>query len=338
MDKKNKKQILSVILAFGTFVIIVLGVAFIGYRFFGDEPEEVQGQVEVRQYRVSAKVSARVKKICVEEGQYIHVGDTLAILEAPEINAQEEAAEATSDAAQALSDLKANGSRKENIRAAAEVVKQAEAALNIAQKTYNRIEKLCSEGVATEQRRDEALAAVQSAEAQVQAAKSKYDLECNGARYEERSAAAQQAKAARHGIDVVRSFLKETVQIATQNGEVDKIYTHDGEYVSNGTPIMNINMLDDVWGTFNIREDKLKNLHPGSTITAYSPAFNRNYKLQVYYIEADDEYATWKATKAKVGYDKRTFEVRARPIRNDGPYVWEKGKTDLRPGMLLILK
>lgn len=336
--EKNKKQILSVVLAFGTFVIIVLSVALIGYYAFGDEPDEIQGQVEARQYRVSAKVSARVKKLYVEEGQYVHVGDTLAILEAPDISAQERAAEATAQAAQAFSDMKANGSRQEDIRAAAENVNKTEAAYNIVQKTYRRTESLFAEGVATEQKRDEDRAAMQVAQAQVQAARSRYDLERNGARYEERSAAAQQAKAARSGTDVVRSLLKETVQIASQDGEVDKIYTHDGEYVSNGTPIMSINMLDDVWGTFNIREDKLHNIHPGSTITAYSPTYNKDFKLQVYYVEVEDEYATWKATKAKKDYDKRTFEVRARPINNDGPYVWEKTKTELRPGMLLILK
>ena len=333
------RQILSVVLAFGTFVIIVLGVAFIGLRYFGDEPEQIQGQVDARQYKVAAKVSARVKRHCVEEGQYVHAGDTLAILEAPEVNAQEQAAQATAAAAQAISDMTGNGERRENIRSSSALVAQAEAARDIARKTYKRMQTLYDEGVTTAQKRDEALAAMQATEAQVNAAKSQYEMAVNGARKEQRLAAAEQAKAARSGTDVVKSLLKETVQIASMDGEVDKIYIHDGEYLANGTAIMSLNILDDVWGTFNIREDKLNGLHTGSVITAYSPTYKKDYKLSVYYIQVEDECSTWKATKAKEGYDKRTFEVRARPMgtfRN--PYKWEKDRQGLRPGMVLILK
>lgn len=337
--KKNKKQILSVFLALSSFVIIVLGVALIGYYAFGDEPEEIRGQVEARQYRVSAKVSARIKKVLVEEGQYVHAGDTLAILEAPEIDAQQQAAEATAQAAEAMSEMTDNGERQEKIQGASDLVAQAQAARNIAKKTYDRMQKLFDEGVTTEQKRDEALAAYQAAEAQVGAAQSQYEMAMNGARKEQRRAAAEQAKAAKSGTEVVKSLLKETVQIATLDGEVDEIYAHEGEYVANGTPIMSVNLLDDVWGKFNIREDQLNGIRPGTTITAYSPAFKKDYKLQVYYVEAAEDCSTWKATKAKGDYDKRTFEVRARPMSiYSSPYMWEKDKTKLRPGMLLVLK
>lgn len=333
------RQILSVVLAFGTFVIIVLGVAFIGLRYFGDEPEQIQGQVDARQYKVAAKVSARVKRLCVEEGQYVHAGDTLAILEAPEVNAQEQAAQATAAAAQAISDMTDNGERQENIRSSSDLVAQAEAARDIARKTYKRMQTLYDEGVMTAQKRDEALAAYQSAEAQLNAARSQHEMAVNGAREEERRAAAEQAKAASSGTDVVKSLQKETVQIASLDGEVDQIYVHDGEYVANGTAIMSLNLLNDVWGKFNIREDSLKNMRIGSIVTAYSPTTKKEFKLKVYYMEAAEDCATWRAVKAKGDYDKRTFEVRARPVGPYmSPYKWEREHFDLRPGMVLILK
>lgn len=337
--EKVKKQILSVVLAFGTFVIIVLGVAFIGYRFFGDEPQQIQGQVEAREYRVSSKVSARVKKICVEEGQYVHAGDTLAILEAPDVDAQEQAAQATAEAAKAISDMTAKGERDEKIRSTSDLVSQAQAARDITQKTYKRMQALYDEGVIAEQKRDEALAAYQAAEAQLNAARSQHEMAVNGARKEERRATAEQAKAASSGTDVVKSLLKETVQIAALDGEVDQIYIHDGEYVANGTPIMSLNLLDDVWGKFNIREDSLNKIHIGSIVTAYSPTSKMEFKLKVYFMQAAEDCATWKATKAKGDYDKRTFEVRARPIAPyRSPYKWDSEKFPLRPGMVLILK
>lgn len=150
----------------------------------------------------------------------------------------------------------------------------------------------------------------------------------NGARKEEKRAAAEQAKAAKGGVDVVKSMLRETVQVATVEGEIEKINAHEGELVGSGSPIMTISMLGDEWGTFFIREDRLKGMKPGTVVTVHSPAFDRNYRMRVYYMKGQSEYATWKATKPDKGIDLHTFEVRARPIG---------GFHGLRPGMTLTL-
>lgn len=328
-NKAKSAEHINIVVATSTFLLVVTGVALIGYFAFGDEPEDIQGQVDCREYRVSTKLPGRIAKVMVEEGDYVHVGDTLAILEVPEMEAQERAAQATEGAAQAISDMTDNGNRREQVRMSAEMLRQAEAARTIAQKTYERMQNLFDEGVTTAQKRDEAQAAFDAARAQVEASRSQYDMAVNGSRREEKQAAAEQAKAAQSGVDVIKSLLKENVQVAAVEGEVDRIYAHVGELVGNGSPIMSINLLNDVWGKFNVREDRLGGIKPGSTITAYSPAFKKEYSMRVYYMKGEDEYATWKATKADTGYDLKTFEIRAKPI----------GKTaGLRPGMLLIMK
>lgn len=81
--KANKAEHINVVMAFAAFIIVVTGVALIGYFAFGNEPKDIQGQVEVREYRVSSKLNARIVRIMVEEGEYVHAGDTLAILEIP---------------------------------------------------------------------------------------------------------------------------------------------------------------------------------------------------------------------------------------------------------------
>lgn len=327
--EKTKSEHINIMVAFSTFLIIVTGVALIGYYVFGNEPEEIQGQVDCREYTVSSKIQGRIERLYVDEGDYIQVGDTLAVLEAPEIEAQQRAAQATEGAAQAISEMTDNGSRKEKIRTAAELLRQAQAARTIAYKSYQRVRSLYEAGVVSAQKCDEARAAFDAATAQVGAARRQYEMAVNGSRREEKRAAADQARAAKSGVDVVKSLRKETVQIAAVEGEVDKIYAHTGELVGNGSPIMTVNLLDDVWGKFNIREDRLEGIRPGSVITAYSPAFKKEYRLKVYYMKGEDEYATWKSTKADKDYDLKTFEIRARPL--------ERNK-DLRPGMLLIKK
>jgi HlyD family secretion protein len=188
---------------------------------------------------------------------------------------------------------------------------------------------LFNEGVMTAQKRDEAFAAYKAAEAQVKAAQSQYEMAKNGARTEEKEAAAKQAQAAKSAVDVVKSLLKETVQVATMEGEVSDIYPKVGELVGMGSPIMSISVLDDMWGTFNVREDQLNGLKVGDTFTAFCPAFNKDLKMKVYYIKDEGAYAVWKATKANGQYDLKTFEVKARPL---------KKFEGLRPGMSLIVK
>lgn len=324
-----KSQHNNILLAIIGFAAVIAVVALIGFFTLGKQDNIIQGEVEVTEYRVSSKLPGRIVKLLVKEGDYVHAGDTLAILEVPEVNAQKRAAEATQGAADAMSEMADNGARKEQIQAAYQLWQQAIAARDIAQKSYNRVQNLYDEGVMSAQKRDEALAAYQATEAQVNAAKSQYEMAKNGARLEERKAAAKQAQAARSAVDVFKSLLNETVQIATMDGEVSEVYPEIGELVGTGSPIMNIAVMDDMWGTFNIREDQLKGLKIGDTFNAYIPAFDKEIKMKVYYIKDQGSYAVWKATKSNGQYDLKTFEVKAKPLTKiEG----------LRPGMSLIIK
>jgi HlyD family secretion protein len=293
------------------------------------EPTTIQGSLEVSEYRVSCKLPGRIKEIRVQEGEIVHKGDTLAILEIPEINAQEDVAKATAGATEALSDLVEAPTRKETVEAAYQLYQQAVAAMGIAEKTFGRTDRLYAEGVVTGQKRDEAQAAYTAAKAAVAAAKSQWELAKNGARAQQKEAAIEQAKAARSAVNVVKSVLKETIQVATHDGEVSTIYPKVGELVGLGSPIMSISIMDDMWGTFNVREDELKGLKIGDTFTAFVPAFNKDIKMKVYAMKDAGSYATWKATKTTGQYDLKTFQVKARPINKfEG----------LRPGMSLIVK
>ena len=128
---------------------------------------------------------------------------------------------------------------------------------------------------------------------------------------------------------LVHKLEKETVQIAQCEGEVSNVYPKVGELVGLGSPIMSISIMSDMWGTFNVREDHLKGLNKGDEFTAYVPAFNKDIKMKVYYLKDQGSYATWKATKDNGDYDRKTFEVKARPITKiEG----------LRPGMSLVIK
>lgn len=327
MSKKSQhNNILLAVLGF-TAVVIIVGV--IGFLTLERDDETIQGEVEVSEYRVSSKLPGRVLELRVKEGDYVHVGDTLAILEAPEVKSQEKVLQATNEATAALQDLTDAGARKEQIQGAYQLYQQAVAAADIAKKTYTRMQNLYNEGVISGQKRDEAFAAYKATEAQVEAAKSQYELAKNGAREQEKRVAASNTKASKSAVDVVKDILKETVQVAQVEGEISAVYPKVGELVGLGSPIMSISIMSDMWGTFNVREDHLAGLNKGAEFTAFVPAFSKDIKMKVYYLKDEGSFATWKATKDNGDYDRKTFEVKARPITK---------LEGLRPGMSLIIK
>lgn len=323
--KSQHNNILQAIAGF-TLVVIIVGV--IGYFTIGNEPDVIQGQVEVTEYRVSSKVPGRILELRVKEGDYVKVGDTLAILDAPDVRAKMAQAQSAEEAAAAMDEMARAGARAEQIRGAYQLLQQAKAGAEIAEKSYKRVQRLYEEGVMTAQKRDEALANYKATEAQMKAAQSQYDMARNGARREEKMAAAAQVGRARGAVAEVGSYINETVQTAQMEGEVSDVYPKVGELVGTGSPIMTIAVMKDLWGTFNVREDYLQGLKVGDELTAFAPAFGKDIRMKVYYIKDEGSYAVWKATKANGQYDLKTFEVKARPIENtDG----------LRPGMSLII-
>ena len=323
-----KSQHHNILLAIAGFVAVVIIVAVIGFFAFDRDPEIIQGQVEVSEYRVSSKVPGRILELRVKEGDYVKAGDTLAILDAPEVRAKMEQAQSAEDAAAAL-ELKAqNGARKEQIQGAFSVLQQAKAGYEIAEKSYHRVQRLFDEGVMSAQKRDEAFASYKAMEAQMKAAQSQYDMAVNGARMEDKMAASAQVGRAKGAVQEVNSYIHETVQIAQKEGEVTDIYPKVGELVGTGSPIMSIAIMDDMWGTFNVREDQLNGMQVGTEFTAFVPAFNKEVKMKVYHLKDQGSFAVWKATKANGQYDLKTFEVKARPVEK---------LEGLRPGMSLVI-
>ena len=286
----------------------------------------LQRGVELRDLPVTvgmlrARVAGPGKTLC----RLVGLDDRLADPPGNHIGQQEHA----EDAAAAM-ELKAqNGARKEQIQGAFSVLQQAKAGLEIAEKSYNRVQRLYDEGVMSAQKRDEVFANYKAMEAQVKAAQSQYDMAVNGARREDKLAAAAQVGRAKGAVNEVNSYIHETVQIAQMEGEVSDVYPKVGELVGTGSPIMSIAVMQDMWGTFNVREDQLNGMQVGTEINAFVPAFDKTIKMKVYYLKDQGSYAVWKATKANGQYDLKTFEVKAKPVEK---------LEGLRPGMSLIIK
>ncbi len=325
----DKQQRITTYTAIAILAIIIAIVCIIGILTFGKNEEIIQGQAEVSEYRVSSKVPGRILEFKVREGQNVKKGDTLAIIEAPEVTAKMEQAEAVRMAAKAQNQKAEKGARQEQIQAAYELWQKAVVGREIMEKSFTRIGNLFKEGVVSEQRYDETKAQYEAAMATEKAAKAQYDLALNGAQEEDKHMAAAQVLQAEGVIAEVSSYINETILTAYADGEVTEIFPHIGELVGTGAPVMNIAMPEDQWVSFNVREDYLKDLKINNEINTFIPALDMNVIMKINYIKDIGDFAAWKATKQTGQYDLRTFEVRAIPL---------SPVEDLKAGMTVLYK
>ena len=325
--RKKDKALLA---ALAIFAIVVACIAIVGILLIRPDKTITQGQADCDAVRVSGKLPGRVEMIYVKPGDYVHKGDTLAKVYSSTVDAKLYQAQAMQSAAAAQNVKVDRGTRDELKKSALGLLQQAQAAETIARKTFQRMQSLFEQGVITEQKRDEAQAAFDAATAQVAAAKSQYEMALNGAQREDKLASQSMANAAKGSVMEVKSLLEDQYLIAPCDGEVSEIYPQEGELVAMGTPIMSISKLNDMWVSFNVREEMLNDLPMGKEISVIIPALgNKETKLKIYYVHDMGSYATWQATKAYGEYDSKTFEVKAHPT---------EALENFRPGMSVILK
>ena len=330
MENLREKRERSLVVGLIALIVIIVVLALIGLFLLKPEPQIIQGQAEATQVRVSGKLPGRVVEFMVEEGQHVLAGDTLVHIHSSLVEAKLSQAEAMETVAKAQNKKVDSGTRVELLNSAYDMWQQAQAGLTIAKKTYERMQSLYKKGVVSEQKRDEAEAAYKAMVATESAAKSQYEMAKAGAQAEDKAAAAAMVAAAQGSVAEVESILSDSYLTAPTDGEISDIFPNVGELVSLGAPIMNVLKLDDMWVSFNVREDLLENLTMGAEVQAIIPALeNKEVTLKVFYIRDMGSYAVWRATKVTGQYDAKTFQVKARPV---------EPVDNLRPGMSVLLK
>ncbi len=325
-ENESNRNLQVALIGLATVVVIVF---IIGWYVYKPVPVVIQGSAEVNEVRVSGKVPGRILQLYAQEGQRVNLGDTLVLIDSPEVRAKLAQANAAKSAAMAQLQKANKGARSETIEGAFEMWQKAEIGVDITKKSFDRVERLFQKGVVTAQNRDEVEAKYKAAVSTASAAKSQYNMARNGAEDEDKLASSALVEKAKGAIAEVEAYLAETILLSPISGEVTEIFPASGELVATGSPIMNIVDMNDIWFSFNVREDLLNDMKMGSHLEVTIPALNEIVTLEVTYIKALASYATWKTTKASGQFDAKTFEVRATPT---APVK------DLRPGMSAIME
>lgn len=317
-------------------LLVVLGVVVLllivwGFWKAAQPPAPYfQGQMEARETDIAPKVTARIRQVLVTEGQQIQAGDLLVEMDSPEVQAKLAQAEAAKDAAQAVADKASNGARPEEVQMARLGWERAQAAANLAKTSYDRVQSLYDQGLVSAQKRDEAQTNWRASAAQAQAARAQYEMAAKGARAEDKSAAAAQARQVDGVIAEVRAAEAETQLRSPVGGEVANVLARVGELSPQGVSVVTVVDLTDQWVIINVREDFLQRFAVGSRFTGKLPALNnQSAEFEVYYLGVLPDFATWRTTRGSQGFDARTFEVRARPAQ---PIA------GARPGMSVLVE
>ena len=305
MDKSKKYLTISFIVV----LIAVIILSFTGMLLLKDKPVILQGQIEATEIRISGKLPGRIDTFLVKEGQNVKAGDTLVVINSPEVD---------------------EGTRKQIIATVQQLWNKSKSDLELAKTTYNRIEALYKDSVVSSQRRDEVKALYEAAVAGERAAWNQYQMALDGAQIQDKESARSLVNAAKGTVEEVAALLQDARLTAPESGQISTIFPKRGELVGAGMPIMNLIVLDDVHIVLNVREDRLPLFPMGGTFVADVPAINKkNIEFKINYVSPLGSFATWKSTKQTGSYDLRTFEIHALPV----------GKVDgLRPGMSALVE
>lgn len=325
MKNKGKVIIISSLL----LGIIAVVVIVISRHYDGRNERVIEGRIEADEYHASSKIAGRISAMYVAEGDWVNRGELLYTISTPELDAKLAQVEALRREAEAMNEQVDMGARIEQIEAAHSLLQQASAGRELAAKSFRRVEELYFKGVVPRQQYDEARTNLEAMAATEQAARAQYDLVLAGATKEQREAVAAKVAQAQGAVEEVDAYISDAHIYAPVSGRVSVVAAHEGELVGAGYPVVTILDVASSWATFNIREDDLHGIAVGDCFKGYLPALERDCEFEIYYIASEADYATWNSTRAKGGFDLRSFEVRARPASGD---------VEPLPGMSVIVR
>lgn len=251
----------------------------------------LSGNIEAHESLVSFKVPGRVIDLPIEEGQWVDKGQVLARLEDNDYQQQARLDEAALRVSGAQLQLDLAGTRRQEIAADEQVVREALADLAQKQLDYRRAEALYEQQVGSEQARDQALTNLKQAEAAAKRAQEVYDQAQEGTRREQIVISRASVEQAREKLRVSRLNLEHTVLRAPADGVISVRQAELGEVVAPGTPIVTLADLDHVWLRAYVNETDLARIRWGQQATLTSDSYpGKTYRGRISFISPEAEF------------------------------------------------
>lgn len=274
----------------------------------------IQGKVEREEIAVVGKIAGRIDKILVQEGDFVKKGDTLAILNIPEVDAKKAQAQGAVKSAEAQYNMSVNGATRNQLQQ----LNAKKAALteqyNLAKKSLERLSVMVKDSLIPQQQYDEVYAKYQGAQAQLVAVEAEIADVKNGVRIEQQIMAKGQQDRALGALEEVRVAEKERYILAPQDMHVDLITLKLGELALPGYTLFKGTLKETTFFRFTVPESELKNYPKGSQINVHIPYLNKEIKGEIQNIKPIGAYAN--IATAYPDYDAQDplYELTVRPV------------------------
>jgi HlyD family secretion protein len=248
------------------------------------------GTIELDEIDAASLVGGRVLRIAVEEGDTVHVGDTLAVLSRGEVAAELAAQLAETERAQSQARDMASGSRPSEVLVARAGLAAAQADRRLAQAQFERTEKLVASQAIAQAELDRARAARDAAVARERAASEQVLLGEEGYRQLQVTAARQAASAAVAGLAGARSRAGELVLTAPSSGIVLLKNFDVGELAPPNVPVVTLGDPERLWVRVYVAAPKLASVRLGALVEVRPVGSKRVFTGRVVQIATRAEF------------------------------------------------
>jgi HlyD family secretion protein len=275
---------------------------------------KLEGKIERDQIAVTTKIPGKIQKILVEAGQNVHKGDTLVILELPEVDAKAIQAEGALSAAQAQYEMAVKGATDGQMKQLHAKVDGLKEQYDFAQKSLDRMNNLLRDSLISQQKYDEVYAKYQGAKNQYLAAQAELADVQHGARIEQQRMALGQKERALGAVDEVNVAAKERYILAPQDMSIENINLQVGELAMAGYSLVSGYINDGTFFRVTIPESKIKDFVKGQNKTLIIPYLeNKEVQAKVETIKPLSSYANISTAYPDFEEQETLFEVHLKP-------------------------
>lgn len=274
----------------------------------------LEGKVERDQLAVVSKLPGKIQQVLIHEGDVISAGDTLIILEFPEVEAKKEQAMGALNSAEAQYQMAKKGATSGQITQLRAKVAGLKEQMDFAEKSSRRLNNLLRDSLVPQQKYDEVFAKYQGAKNQYIAAVAELNEVSDGARIEQQTMALGQQERAMGAVNEVRVAEKERYILAPQDMAIENISLKVGELALPGYSLVSGFLNNTTYFRFTIPEKELSKVEKGKIITLQVPYAKTTLKGKIIWIKPLSSYANITSAYPDFEQQETLFEMKVVPV------------------------
>ena len=276
--------------------------------------EILQGKVKRDALTIVSKYPGRIIEHFVEEGQNVQKGDTLALLDMPEVEAKKVQALGAVEAAKAQYEMALRGATNDQLAQVSAKLDAVTEQYNFAEKSYKRVEAMHQDSLVSDQKYDEVYMKYQGAKAQLEGVQAKYNEVKSGVRNEKIRMAMGSYERAKGALQEAMVAYKERYVIAPQHMSLETIALKEGELALPGYGIITGYQLNSTYFRFTVPESKIMKYKVGETFVVNSPFSKTDYKAKLVSIKQLTRYADITSAFPDYQLGESIYELKLVPV------------------------